>query len=211
MGLIEILWTVTGVLVPLLLGTAWAMLGLSPPEFWIARCCVGMAALIFIGVAIIWIVMMGWPSLARVLIAAVLGALSLVGFSEAFRLINGREATLLAKSSAVVDRRAEIRAKLQEFYIEAGSLLDANIPKGIGDEEFKKYSDGADLWATNTANWIGTNLGPAARAKFLDRSSAPFLMYNAAANEKHNTIINALTAFRKNLSTLIETSAWDKS
>jgi hypothetical protein len=36
-GLVEILWTVTGVVVPLLLGTAWAMVGLTPPEFWIAR------------------------------------------------------------------------------------------------------------------------------------------------------------------------------
>jgi hypothetical protein len=45
MGLIEILWTVAGVVVPLLLGTAWAMVGLTPPEFMVARGCVIVAAL----------------------------------------------------------------------------------------------------------------------------------------------------------------------
>jgi hypothetical protein len=61
MGLIEILWTVTGVVVPLLLGTA-AMIGLSPPEFWIARGCVGLAPFIFGATALIWLSTSEWPN-----------------------------------------------------------------------------------------------------------------------------------------------------
>jgi hypothetical protein len=61
MGLIEILWTVTGIVVPLLLGTAWAMIGLTPPEFWIARGCVILAALVFGGTALAWAANSEWP------------------------------------------------------------------------------------------------------------------------------------------------------
>jgi hypothetical protein len=211
MGLIEILWTATGIMVPLLLGTAWAMLGLTPPEFLIARGCVCVSAAIFIGTALVWLVVLDWQPGIRIFVAALIGAVSLIVFAESFRLINAREQYVLAKASPVIDKRAATRDKLQEFYIEAGMLLDTQIAKGVSDEDFKKYADGIDVWLNNTANWIGGNLGPAAKAKFLDRSSAPFMMYNAAANDKHNNIINALTAFRKNLSTLIETNAWDKS
>jgi hypothetical protein len=66
MGLIEILWTVTGVVVPLLLGTAWAMVGLAPPEFWIARGCAGVAAFIFGATALVWLSTSGWPNTTRI-------------------------------------------------------------------------------------------------------------------------------------------------
>jgi|SRR6185437_2033401 len=210
MGLIEILWTVAGVLVPLMLGTAWAMLGLSPPEFLIARCCVVAAAAIFIGVSFIWIVMMGWPTMARVVIAVALGAISLVGFSEAFRLINHREIALTAAASRHVDKRAAKREQLQKFYIECGQLLNQPLQKPISDEDFKKYTDAADEWLNRTATWINQNLGEAATARFLDTSGAMSFSYSGAVNPQHNNIINSLTTFRKNLSILIETNAWDK-
>jgi hypothetical protein len=211
MGLTEILWTATGIMVPLLLGTAWAMLGLTPPEFLIARGCVCVSALIFIGTAIVWIVVLDWQPGPRIFVAALIGALSLVVFAESFRLINAREQRVLADASPLIDNRAATREKLQALYIECGNLLNAPIPKGISDAEFKKYSDVVDAWLNVAATWIGGNLGDAAKAKFLDRSSAPFLMYDAAANTQHNNILNALTAFRRNLSTLIETNAWDKA
>jgi hypothetical protein len=211
MGLIEIFWTVTGIVVPLLLGTAWAMVGLTPPEFWIARGCIGVAALIFGATALIWLAASGWPNTARVFVGVVLGAIAFVGFSEALRWVNFREGLLTSQASANVDKRRAIRSQLQEFYIEGGQIVDANLPKDISEEDFKKYSDIADQWTNTTANWIGLNLGDAARAKFLDRSSAPFLMYDKKVNEQHNNIINAVVAFRKNLSTLIETNAWDKN
>jgi hypothetical protein len=211
MGLIEILWTVAGVTVPLLLGTAWAMLGLTPPEFLIARGCVCLAAAIFIGTALVWLVILDWQPSIRIFVAAIIGAMSLVVFAESFRLINGREQRVLASVSALIDKRAATREKLQALYVECGSLLNAPLQKGISDVDFKKYADAVDAWLNVAANWIGETLGDAARAKFLDRSSAPFLMYDRAVNTHHNNIINALTSSGKNLSTLIETNAWDKT
>jgi hypothetical protein len=211
MGLIEILWTATGIMVPLLLGTAWAMLGLTPPEFLIARGCVCVSAAIFIGTAIVWIVVLDWQSGIRIFVAALIGAVSLIVFSESFRLINSREQALVAQASKVTDKRAEKRAQLQEFYIEAGQLMSQQLQKPVSDEDFKKYSDSMDAWLNKTANWIGVNLGPAAQAKFLDRTGAMTFSYSGAVNAEHNNIINSMTVFRKNLSILIETSAWDKS
>jgi hypothetical protein len=198
-------------MVPLLLGTAWAMLGLTPPEFLIARGCVCVAAAIFVGTAIIWIVLLDWQPGIRIFVAALIGATSLIVFSESFRLINAREQHVLAQANIVIDKRAEKRAQLQQLFIQASQIIDKQIPKTISDEDFKKYAASVDAWLNEAAGWIEVNLGTAAKAKFLDRSSAPFLMYDAAANTQHNNILNAITAFRKNLSTLIETNAWDKN
>ena len=120
MGLIEILWTLTGVAVPLLLGTAWAMVGLAPPEFWIARIAIILAAIIFCGTALIWLVLLGWPALGRISAAVALGALSLVGVSEALQWVNVREQFVIAQAAAISDKRSKIRAKLQEFYVAVG-------------------------------------------------------------------------------------------
>jgi hypothetical protein len=209
MGLIEILWTVTGVVVPLLLGTAWAMVGLTPPEFWIARGCAGLAALILGATALIWLSTSGWPNTARIFVGLVLGAAALITFSEVIRWINARESFVVSQSATAIDKRADVRKQLQQFYVVGGTFIDADLPKDISEGNFKEYEATVDQWANSTANWIAEHLGQAARAKFLDRSSMPFLSYNKAVNESHNNLLNAVTAFRKNLSTLIETGAWD--
>jgi hypothetical protein len=211
MGLIEILWTVTGIVVPLLLGTAWAMMGLSPPEFWIARGCVGVAAILFIGTAIVWLVLMEWPAGARILVAAVLGAASLVVSSESFRLINAREKALVEQAAKGNDQRRAVREKLQQFYIASGPLLNRNIPKDVSQEEFNKYVEEVNVWILGTAAWIKENLGDAAEARFGDIGGGFSFSWNRAANEQHNTIINVLTKYRENLAKLIETSAWDEA
>jgi hypothetical protein len=95
---------------------------------------------------------------------------------------------------------------LQQFYIDGGYFVDVDLLNDISEEDFKAYNAKADQWATNTANWIGDHLGQAARAKFLDRSSMPYLIYSKKVNDSHNGIINAIVQFRKNLSTLIEQS-----
>ncbi len=210
MGFIEIIWTATGIVVPLLLGTAWAMVGLNPPEFWIARGCIGFAALIFGATTLTWLAMSEWPPPARIAVGAGLGIIAFIGFSEALRWVNARESLLTAQAEAIGDKRVETREQLHKFYVESETLLNTVIPKDISSEDFQIYSDNVNNWATSAANWIGENLGAAARAKFLDRSSVPYLSYGRQVNDQHNAIINALVAFGKNLSTLIETSAWDK-
>lgn len=210
MGLIEILWTLTGVAVPLLLGTAWAMVGLAPPEFWIARIAIILAAMIFCGTALIWLVLLGWPTLGRITVAVALGAVSLVGVSEALRSVNTRENLIIAQAAAIADKRAEIRAKLQDFYIQGGNLLNLNIPKDISQPDFEKYIGDVNSWASVTSQWIKQNLGDAAEARFMDAGDISIVNWGRAANPAHNNAINYLTVWRKNLSQLIESPAWDR-
>jgi hypothetical protein len=170
MGPMEIMWTIVGVMVPLLLGSAWAMIGLSPPEFWIARGAVLVAALIFSIASIYWVSALQWPNGPRLLVAAALGIAALVGFSECLRFINSREALFIVQQNAVSDKRAAIRAKLQQFYVDGGPFINRPLPKDISKEDFDKFVAEADQWANDTAKWIGENLGVAARERFLDRT-----------------------------------------
>jgi hypothetical protein len=210
MGFIEILWTVAGILVPLLLGTAWAMIGLSPPEFAIARGCVAVAAIVFIGVSFIWIVLLQWPTGLRLVVAAAVGALSIIVFSESFRFINDRESAFVSKLATDAEQRKKTVAQLQEFYVEVGPIITRSLPKEISEADFKKYSDDADTWLTKVATWIQENMGVAARERFLDRTGMLAASWSGAVNERHNSIIQNLTQFRKNLLVLIESGAWDK-
>jgi hypothetical protein len=207
MGLIEILWTVAGITVPLLLGTAWAMIGLSPPEFLIARVCVGVAAAIFLGTSLVWLVLMEWSTGARIFVAALLGAISLIVFSESFRLIGARENLLIAQT---IDKRKAIRAQLQQFYIQLGNLLDQSLPKDISQEDFDKYKQDASEIVNGVAQWIKANMGDAALARFTDRSGMSDVHYPLAVNDTHNLMLMNQTRFRQNILALIESSAWDK-
>jgi hypothetical protein len=211
MGLIEILWTVTGVLVPLLLGTAWAMVGLTPPEFWIARACIGLAALIFGATALTWLSASEWPNAARGVLAIVIGAIAFVGFSESLRWINLREKLVLAQAEAKADKRAEIRARLQQCYVTVGPIIQRSLPKDISPDDFNKYVAEADGWVSDCATWIDEHLGMPARERFLDRTEMMGASYNGAINERHNTVIQNLIRMRQNLMVLIESNAWDKS
>ena len=49
-----ILWTVVGILVPVLVGAALSLMGLSPPEFLYARVCFVAAAVVLGSVDILW-------------------------------------------------------------------------------------------------------------------------------------------------------------
>jgi hypothetical protein len=117
-----------------------------------------VAAAIFVGTALFLVVMLQWPSGVRVFVAALQGVVSLIVFSESFRLINARERFLGALAEAVGDKRSITRLKLQQFYIEGGEILDTAIPKDISPNKFKKYGSRANIWVEDTANWIGENL-----------------------------------------------------
>jgi uncharacterized protein YjfI (DUF2170 family) len=185
------------------------MVGLSPPEFWIARTCIGTSAAIFGGVSLIWLCVSTWPLTGRVFIAALIGATALLGFSEAIRWVNNREKGLIFAAAQTSDTRIAIRAHLQQLFIENGNLLEFPIPKDTSQEAFNRYVNTVQNWIDVSSQWIADNLGEAAKAKFQDRSSAQPINYDRAYNGLHNNIIATLVCFRKNLSTLIETSAWD--
>ena len=120
--------------------------------------------------------------------------------------IGNRLAHLLPASS----RRAKIRATLHGFYLKAGELVDRRLPKDISPEAFGAYEAEANAWLNETQQWIGTNLGAAARSRFLDRGAILTRLYPHAANNEHQNIINVLVGFRRNLATLIESEAWDQ-
>lgn len=119
----------------------------------------------------------------------------------------------IANSNAVADRekaRLKVtREALQGFYISGGDILNRSIPKTIPPADFDKYSAEADAWLNEANNWILKNLGTAASARFLDRGGGPFLMWDRAANAQHNSILNAMVAYRGNLTKMIEVNAWD--
>jgi hypothetical protein len=114
-----------------------------------------------------------------------------------------------AQAAATIDKRADIRKRLHQFYIAGEAFLEANLPKNISEEDFKAYEAAANRWWNDSASWILEHLGPPARAKFLDRSSTQWLNYEKRVNESHNAILNTVVNFRKNISTLIETDAYD--
>jgi hypothetical protein len=113
----------------------------------------------------------------------------------------------ISKTSA--DKSAR-KAQLQKFYLEGGELLARPIPKDISEQDFKKYEDDCNAWLTRTVNWIGENMGDAAKGRFMDTSGYLSFSYPNAANAEHGKIIGGLNNFRKNLQVLIvEFDAWD--
>jgi hypothetical protein len=112
-------------------------------------------------------------------------------------------------AQAVADKRAEIRAKLQDFYVRGGQLLYTDIPKNVTPSDFQKYVEAVSDWSNNASQWIKENIGDAAQARFLDIGDISIVNWDRAVSPEHNKIINYLTVFRKNISILIESPAWE--
>ncbi len=160
--------------------------------------------------ALIWLSTSEWPNSARAVIAVVLGAVAFVGFSESIRWVNARENFVLSQVDAKTDKRAEIRAKLQECYVDVGPLIARQFSRETPADDFSKYIAEADAWVNNCANWIAENMGVPARERFLDRTGMISTSYSGALNAEHNTAIQNLTRLRQNLLVLIESGVWDK-
>jgi len=117
--------------------------------------------------------------------------------------VQPQQAAINAKRKALVEQ-------LEKFYVESTPILNANLPKDISAADFATYQNGVNDWVNRTANWIQNNMGEPARDRFLDYGQGFSSTWNRAVNEQHNSDINLLGAYRKNLSTLIETNAWDR-
>ena len=107
--------------------------------------------------------------------------------------------------------RTATKAQLQKFYVEVGELLDITLPGDISAEDFKKYESSTEQRIKNMARWIGDNMGPAALARFTDRSGMSEVRYRKALNRTHNLMTMDQTRYRQNLLAMIESSAWDKN
>lgn len=108
--------------------------------------------------------------------------------------------------AAIQANRDEIRAGLQNFYVQGGELFR----RKISDEpSLNKWMTDANSWAIETQNWIAGNMGHAAVEKFVDQGNTGDVNWGDSFNQTHTNARNTIARFRRNLSTLIETAAWD--
>jgi hypothetical protein len=99
---------------------------------------------------------------------------------------------------------------LHEFYAGVGPIIERSLPKNIPEDDFNKYVDEADVWATQCAEWIYDNIGFAASERFKDKTGMSHGWIMGAVNEGHSNVIRILTRYRKNLLELIENyHAWN--
>jgi|GEM_PF-4426340 len=91
------------------------------------------------------------------------------------------------------DRRI-IKEQLQKFYVGGIELLNRPVSS---DAEFSWYVNDYQTWAQSTAAWIEQNMGPPAKARFLDTYGRLSYTYARKFNQAHNSLINDLTNMTK--------------
>lgn len=110
---------------------------------------------------------------------------------------------VLASGRLRVNRHDWARPKLQEYYAAIGRLTE-RLPANLSAEEFEQYVLRVNHRVAEAADWIGTNLGGSARAKFLNIYGIPAVQAQGAINPRHNNIMLNLTRYQENLLTLID-------
>jgi photosystem II stability/assembly factor-like uncharacterized protein len=139
----ETLWTITGILVPLALGVALAMIGLPQAqelEFGIARACLGLAAALLGGATIFWLSTTEWSDSWRISIGALIGAVVLAGTVEGFRFLGRREA--IARPQAY-----------EPLWGQVDLTLDFDSPNP--PKEFPNGISWRDIsWVSGSLGWI---------------------------------------------------------
>ena len=110
---------------------------------------------------------------------------------------------VLASGRLRVNRHDWARPKLQEYYAAIGRLTE-RLPANLSAEEFEQYVLRVNHRVAEAADWIGTNLGGSARAKFLNIYGIPAVQAPDAINPRHNNIMLNLTRYQENLLTLID-------
>lgn len=117
-----------------------------------------------------------------------------------------------SQTTAALDRDkvrlAEIRANLQRFYIEGAAIMERPIAAEASPELIADYAKEATAWATQANTWIGTELGQAASARFLDRSAYPPKIALGIPRAASDVKI-FVSDLRQNLAKMIETPVWD--
>ena len=109
----------------------------------------------------------------------------------------------LVSAKLRINRHDWARPKLQEHYAAIGRLTE-RLPSNLSAEEFEQYVLRVNHRVAEAADWIGTNLGGSARAKFLDTHGMPACQAAGAINPRHNSIILNLTRYRENLLSMID-------
>jgi hypothetical protein len=119
--------------------------------------------------------------------------------------------------------RESARRTAKELYVSSSEMMNrqlpvaADVPNG-GSYDAKavtQVADDAATWRKNTAEWLGKNLGEAARERFLDVSGFPSLCWgpkyqDQSCDLRYGQVMNRLVNDRKNLAAILETNAYDK-
>jgi hypothetical protein len=110
---------------------------------------------------------------------------------------------VLASGRLKVNRHDWARPKLQEYYAVIERLTE-RLPADLSAEEFEQYVLRVNHRVAEVADWIGTNLGGSARAKFLDTHATPAVQAHGAISPRHNNIMLNLARYRENLLAMIK-------
>ena len=87
----EIAWTVTGIVVPVLFTLGYTFVGLAPPEFRRAHFCFIGAAIALGGMEIVWYTQTGYTFFWRVAVASMICLTIGIGLPETLRWVHRRE------------------------------------------------------------------------------------------------------------------------
>jgi asparagine N-glycosylation enzyme membrane subunit Stt3 len=87
----EIAWTVVAVIVPLLVGVAMNLIGMTPAHFRAAKVCFITAAVLLGGMSIVWDSLTPKPFWFRLAVGISVGAIIGVGLPESIRWIAARK------------------------------------------------------------------------------------------------------------------------
>jgi hypothetical protein len=125
---VGLLWVITSVVVPLLIGAGIAFVTMGeagPTEFWVARSCFVASMLMLGAITVIWDLKTDWPVLWRTVVTCSVGLAVFLILPESIRYVNRRQklvATATAKPAAEKQSAIipHIFAKLRIDSVEAG-------------------------------------------------------------------------------------------
>lgn len=105
------------------------------------------------------------------------------------------------------NRRSASRSKLHGYYEALEKRLAERVPANPATDEFDQYVVRINHDVMDAADWIGANMGGAARARFLDTTGMLAGDVEGAINRRHTNIILSLRRYRENLRAMIESGA----
>jgi hypothetical protein len=89
----EISWAIIGVILGILIGAGVGMLGLSPPEFIVARACFLISAVLLGAMSFVWQIHTNQPTWWRITAGVALWLCIGIGLPESMRLVSRRQST----------------------------------------------------------------------------------------------------------------------
>ena len=101
-------------------------------------------------------------------------------------------------------------AKLRDYYIEVDQFIRARFKEDGNEDEINDYVKKANDWIGSAHVWVKENLGKSAAAKLTDTSQIYAASICGVYNQRHSSVILNMEKYKENISTLIESDAWDE-